>query len=140
MMIYVGFLVLKRFFESDQKRIIRYLDFIKTSRIPIWFVFYPEGTRVTEKLRSASWEHSDKRGMAMFNNVLFPRYKGFKLICEQLRNSRIKNVADITFFYLGGKTPPPLWNIFFWDQEGVFKYDIKITPIDEIDDYEEFSL
>ncbi|KAG5859940.1 lysophospholipid acyltransferase [Encephalitozoon hellem] len=135
--VYVGFLVLKRSFEKDQKSIINYLEFFKSTGIPMWFVFYPEGSRFSEKLRLKSWEYSDQRGMKRLNNVLFPRYKGFKLVCEHLKNSRIKKIVDITFSYSENKVPP-LWKFLLWDTSGSFNCDIRITPIDEIDDYEEF--
>lgn len=135
--VYAGFLVLRRNFESDRTSIVRYFDLFKKNKIPVWFMLYPEGSRFTEKLKLDSWEYSDMKKMNRLDNVLLPRYKGFKLICEQLRKSRIKNVADITFFYLDGETPA-LWEFFLRDLRGTFRYDIKITPIDEIDDYREF--
>lgn len=137
MLVYIGFLVLRRSFESDRQRIVRYFGFFKNNQIPMWFVLYPEGSRFSEKLKTASWEYSDRKGMRRLDNVLFPRYKGFKLVCEQLRGTRIRNIADITFFYMGGETPP-LWKFLLGDPSGKFRYDIKITPIDEIDNYEEF--
>lgn len=135
--VYVGFLVLRRSFESDRKKIVSYFEFFKRNSIPMWFILYPEGSRFTPELRARSWEYSDKMGMKRLSNVLFPRYKGFKLVCEQLRNSRIKYIADITFFYSDGEVPP-LWKFLFWDTAGSFKYDVRIIPIDEIGDYEEF--
>ncbi|ADM11415.1 acylglycerol-3-phosphate acyltransferase-like protein [Encephalitozoon intestinalis ATCC 50506] len=135
--VYLGFLVLKRSFEKDKKKIIEYLRFFDVSNLPIWFVLYPEGSRFTEKLKLESWRYSDKKGMIRLNNVLFPRYKGFKLICEQLRNSRIKKIVDITFSYSEGEVPP-LWKFLFWDTKGSFNCDIRTVLINEIDDYEEF--
>lgn len=136
-LIYAGFLVLRRSFESDQKKIVAYFDFLKRTSIPMWFILYPEGSRFTERLRAISWEHSDKKNMPRLHNVLFPRYKGFKLICELLRSSRIEHVADVTFFYTGGETPP-LWRFLFTGLEGAFRYDIRTTPISEIEDCEDF--
>ncbi|AFN82893.1 acylglycerol-3-phosphate acyltransferase-like protein [Encephalitozoon romaleae SJ-2008] len=135
--VYVGFLVLKRSFEKDKKKIIRYLEFFNTSGIPIWFVFYPEGSRFSEELKLKSWKYSDEKGMARLNNVLFPRYKGFKLICENLKNSRIKKIVDVTFSYSENEVPP-LWKFLFCDTTGIFNCDIRVVSIDEIDDYEKF--
>lgn len=136
-LLFTGFLVLKRSFEIDKDKIVSYFNYFKNNNIPIWFVLYPEGSRFTEKLKLRSWEYSEKKDYPKFNHVLFPRYKGFKLICEQLNGSGIEYIADITFGY-SKKDVPPLWKIFFGSPGGVFKYDIKITPIAEIDDYEKF--
>nr|AGE95271.1 acylglycerol-3-phosphate acyltransferase family protein [Encephalitozoon cuniculi] len=135
--VYAGFLVLKRNFEDDEKKIVKYFDFFKISSIPMWFILYPEGSRFTEKLKLRSWEYSDKKNIVRLNNVLLPRYKGFKLICEQLRNSRIKKIVDVTFFYSEGEVPP-LWKFLLWDTTGSFNCDIRVVPIDEIADYKEF--
>ncbi|KAM0672021.1 hypothetical protein OCOL_001079 [Ordospora colligata] len=136
-MVSVGFLVLKRCFEKDRKRIIRYFEFFKANDIPIWFILYPEGSRFKKQAQAISWEYSDKNNVPRMNNVLFPRYKGFKLICEQLRGSRISEIADITFSYSEGEVPP-LWKFLLCDVTGHFKYNIRIVPINQISDYESF--
>ncbi|KAH9411569.1 hypothetical protein HK407_04g06740 [Ordospora pajunii] len=136
-MVFVGFLVLKRCFKKDRDRIVGYFEFFKANNIPIWFILYPEGSRFKKQAQAISWEYSDRNNAPKLNNVLFPRYKGFKLICEQLRGSRISKIADITFFYSESEVPP-LWKFLLWDTNGYFKYDIRIIPIDEISDYESF--
>lgn len=135
--LFSGFLIVRRNFETDNSRIQDYFRFMQGLDLPLWFILYPEGTRFTPEKRSLSWEHSEKKGVEKFNNVLFPRVKGFKLICEELKNSKIKNLADVTIYYTE-KTVPTLWNFFCLPQSGIFKYDVKITPIDEIADPEQY--
>jgi 1-acyl-sn-glycerol-3-phosphate acyltransferase len=131
------FLVLRRSFEEDQGRIKRYFDFFLSNQLPIWFILYPEGARFTEQLKIESWEYCDKHRIPRLQHVIFPRYKGFKFICEELRNSRIKYVADVTFAYSEDEIPS-LWKFVLGNPRGVFRYDIQVTPIEEIRDPEQF--
>jgi lysophosphatidic acid acyltransferase / lysophosphatidylinositol acyltransferase len=136
-MVAAKFLILRRSFEEDKGRIKRYFDFFLSNNLPIWFILYPEGARFTEVLRAKSWEYCDRHNIPRLQHVIFPRYKGFKFICEELRNSRVKYVADVTFAYSEDKVPP-LWRFILGNPTGKFKCDIKVTAIEEIQDPEKF--
>lgn len=136
---YAGFLLLQRNFEKDKFRIRDYLSLFKVNSIPAWIILYPEGTRLTPKKKENSLEYCRRNGFPCLENVLFPRYKGFKLITTELRNSYIKNIVDVTFWY-SEKVLPPLWKFLFFSPSGYFRCDIRVVKIEEIEDCKEFII
>jgi lysophosphatidic acid acyltransferase / lysophosphatidylinositol acyltransferase len=127
------FISIDRNFEKDEKNISSRLNELIKHEIPANIVIYPEGSRLTDETLKSSIDFCRKKGLPTFTNVLCPRFGGFVLLCESLRNSHIKNVADITFTYINGKAPS-LWKVLFTSVRGKIRYDIKIHTLDKIAD------
>lgn len=127
------FISIDRNFEKDEKNIKRRLNELIEYEIPANIVIYPEGSRLTEKSLKSSLEFCAKKNLPTFTNVLCPRFAGFILLCESLKNSHIKNVADITFTHVRGEAPP-LWKVLLTSVRGKIRYDIKIHHLDNIND------
>lgn len=134
-----GFLFLKRDIKADEKMIINHCKMLKTNKIPIWLVVYPEGTRFTQSKKERSNEYCEKNGLPMLENVLFPRYGGFKLVIENIKNSGIDNLVSITsYFQSKTGSVPSLQDFLLGRAKGTVKTDIKVTPISEIYDHKKF--
>ncbi|KAI4291768.1 lysocardiolipin and lysophospholipid acyltransferase [Pancytospora philotis] len=133
----VDFLVIRRNFELDRPSIKHYFAELIKRKAPLWFVFYPEGHRITEARRAESQAFCSKREIEPFENVLCPRYKGFELVAQCLQDSHVENVLDLTFYCTQGAAPS-LTEIFLsWK---VFKYrcDMRVVPIREVTAPKEF--
>lgn len=133
------FIAIDRNLSKDEKNISIRLNEIIDYKIPANIVIYPEGSRLTEKTLKSSQEFCKSKNYPEFTHVLCPRFGGFVLLCDTLKNSHIKKVADITFTNLNGSTPP-LWKIFFTSVTGKICYDIKIHSLDEIKDSKKWLL
>lgn len=79
------YLVLHRSIERDRINILNYFNNLK-ALIPVWFVFFPEGHRITKSRIIESKAYCTKIGITPFKHVLCPRYKGFALIHSSLTN------------------------------------------------------
>lgn len=134
-----GFLYIKRDISHDRQRIINYCKFMKETRLPIWLILYPEGTRFREEKRAASQEFSRNRGLPVLKNVLTPRTQGFKLLAQSFKGSHIKNVVDMTIFFDSPDTKvPSLLDVLIGKVNGSFKVDIEVTPLEDISNFDAF--
>ena len=68
---------------------------------PFFFGLFPEGTRITDEKREASWAFSREKNLPLLQHVLLPRTKGFACIADTLR-AQIDCVYDMTSAYEGG--------------------------------------
>ncbi len=87
--------LISRDYEADKDKII---DFCKRlSENPSYIlVIFPEGTTVFPESKAKSKSFAQNNDKPIFDNVLYPRYKGLELI---LRSLTIEQVIDITLFY-----------------------------------------
>jgi lysophosphatidic acid acyltransferase/lysophosphatidylinositol acyltransferase len=93
---------LKRDWQRDNRRIRQALDPIISSRLPIWFISFVEGHRMSpEKLRSSQAYAKNTLGAPRLNHVLLPRSKGLALTLGAFRESQshITALYDLTLAY-----------------------------------------
>lgn len=97
---------LKRDWASDRASIEKTFARITEDRLPVWFVTFPEGTRLTEAKADASRRYAEEHGVTPMRHVLIPRTKGFVASIQGLRN-HLDAVYDVTIGYERGV--PTLW-------------------------------
>ncbi len=89
---------LKRNWEADQKKIDHGFKNILSHQDPIWLASFVEGTRKTPAKILQSQKYARSQNHPGFENVLFPRVKGFITTFKTL-NPRIDAVYDLTIVY-----------------------------------------
>lgn len=92
---------LDRDWEADKQRVMHYLGKFKREQIPMWLVFYPEGTRLTPKKLAASQKFAESRGLPVLHHVLTPRTKGFITSVEGLRDHCTAIYVVTTYYHSG---------------------------------------
>lgn len=134
----INFVFVKRNFDKDKDTLIEHCREIKKNNQKVWFVVYPEGTRFTQEKQMKSKEFAQSRNLIYFNNLLMPRGKGLNVIIDNLRESHVSHLLDVTLYYRN-KVPSLFYFLFF-----VTDADIKINArkinINEINDVNTFLL
>jgi len=92
-------LFVKRNWLQDKASLEAVFKRVKTERPPIWLVSFIEGTRITKKNHKESIAFAKSRNLPILNNLLLPRMKGFCATVQQLRDTHVKNVYDLTLAY-----------------------------------------
>lgn len=132
----INCLILKRNFEKDKERIIRYVKELKEWQLPVWFVLFCEGTRFTKARKVQADAFCKERGVAPFRNVLVPRHKGFETVLNELRGSYVRKVLDVTFYCK--KEGVSAWDFLFSGEVLEFECDVRVVEMGEIEDAVEF--
>lgn len=105
-MAFLDCVFVKRDWAADRASIERTYSRLIESRVPLWLVSFPEGTRFKpEKLR-ASQAYARQHGQPVLEHVLVPRTKGFVAAVRGLRGHATA-VYDVTIGYQEGV--PTLW-------------------------------
>lgn len=134
----VGSIPVSRNYMQDEKKIKKNITKLTKYKIPANIILYPEGSRLDAKSLKRSHEFSKSRNLQMFDYVLYPRFRGFKLICDCLKDSHIDYVVDLTIVHLN--KVPAFWQILFTNFTGKIKIDIEIFNVKEIENYREWLL
>ncbi|XP_055945741.1 1-acyl-sn-glycerol-3-phosphate acyltransferase epsilon-like isoform X2 [Argiope bruennichi] len=85
----------------DSKKMVSSLRYLKDKRIPTWMVIFPEGTRYNpeaSEMIEKSQSFAKDRGLVPLKHVLTPKYKGFHIALEHLKNN-LDAVYDATVIY-----------------------------------------
>ncbi|GFQ96206.1 1-acyl-sn-glycerol-3-phosphate acyltransferase epsilon [Trichonephila clavata] len=85
----------------DSKKMISSLKYLQNERIPTWMVIFPEGTRYNPEasdMIEKSQSFARDRGLVPLKHVLTPKYKGFQIALEHLKNN-LDAVYDATVIY-----------------------------------------
>ncbi|RDD46210.1 1-acyl-sn-glycerol-3-phosphate acyltransferase epsilon [Trichoplax sp. H2] len=96
-----GCLYLKRQKQWNREKFIRQLDSYKETKIPLWLVVFPEGTRfnITRKdVLEKSQNYALDLGLPVLSQVLTPRTKATEVSMERL-GEYFDAVYDITIAY-----------------------------------------
>ncbi|ORE00179.1 LPAT4 [Hepatospora eriocheir] len=94
------FCTISRNFTEDISVIRDYLRNITKSMISSYILIYPEGTRKTYQKQRESNEFCKLRNIKPFNNVLCPRYKGFKELMNGIYQvNQNAKLIDLTLKY-----------------------------------------
>ncbi|KAM0679500.1 hypothetical protein GINT2_002344 [Glugoides intestinalis] len=135
-LIALNFLKLQRNFEQDRENIIKYIEELKEQEYPIWFVFFCEGTRFTHQKAILSQKFSKENNLECLKNVLIPRYKGFCMIQDLLKDSYINKVLDLTFY--SDNYSFSTQKIFFSGEVFNIKCDARLIEMNSIEDNKKF--
>ncbi|GFY50561.1 1-acyl-sn-glycerol-3-phosphate acyltransferase epsilon [Trichonephila inaurata madagascariensis] len=85
----------------DSKKMISSLKYLQNEKIPTWMVIFPEGTRYNPEasdMIEKSQSFARDRGLVPLKHVLTPKYKGFQIALEHLKNN-LDAVYDATVIY-----------------------------------------
>jgi lysophosphatidic acid acyltransferase/lysophosphatidylinositol acyltransferase len=103
------YIFVSRSWEKDFPRLKKMYSTIANTVLPYWLVIYAEGTRSTPEKQAASQAYSREHSLPVFNNVLYPRTKGFCLAVDELRGST-EAILACTLAFPG--EPPTVSDIF----------------------------
>ncbi|KAI0221608.1 hypothetical protein L0F63_000845 [Massospora cicadina] len=101
----MGMLMVRRNWDSDQKKIDRVFSDLVDNKRPVWLISFIEGSRFTPEKCIEAQNFSRSRNLPVLKHVLFPRTKGILASITKLRNSHVKFLYDFTIAYQpeGGK-------------------------------------
>jgi len=108
-----GMVMVERNWMKDHAKLEKTFARMKERKWPVWLNMFAEGTRIRPKVLQRSQEFCRSKGLPVFENVLFPRHKGFEACIQALRGSHIQYVYDLTIAYHPTtEIPPTLYQIF----------------------------
>ncbi|EGD81533.1 hypothetical protein PTSG_02252 [Salpingoeca rosetta] len=89
------FIFLSRNWEKDKDHLNKSTRALQHYPVPLCFMIYAEGTRMTPDKLKASQEFCRERGLPVLKNVMCPRTKGWNLVMKELRNA-VDSVVTLT--------------------------------------------
>ena len=96
------FIFLSRKWDIDRSRIINSLEVAKKDNKPMWLLFFPEGTVLTDNTRSITEAYAKRSNISFrANHVILPRSTGIFHILRCLEKSEY--LYDFTIGYSGLK-------------------------------------
>ncbi len=102
----LGCLFLRRDWAKDRASVLRTFAGLVQHRVPMWFMSFPEGTRLTPDKLAKAQVYAQKLGEPVLQHLLVPRTKGFVASVQGLRG-HVAAVYDVTIGYPDGV--PTLW-------------------------------
>lgn len=95
-----GCLFVKRNWEKDQSRFIRYFDYLLAQGCPFQILVFPEGTILNSEKLERSNRYAKKQGMLPHQYTLHPKTTGFSFIAQHLQNQNcLDAIYDLTAAY-----------------------------------------
>mmetsp|Transcript_18208 Transcript_18208/g.44714 ORF Transcript_18208/g.44714 Transcript_18208/m.44714 type:complete len:353 (+) Transcript_18208:128-1186(+) len=144
--VFLRYIFLSRSWEKDKVKIRSQLKVLAQrasmySTGNFWLMIFPEGTRLRPKKLKEAQEFSKSRNLAVLNNLLMPRVKGFNSALDGTREC-FDGVIDFTIGYShwtkSGHARPSIGDIMFG---GMKKWPIQVHmqyyPIKEVPEGEE---
>lgn len=99
----LGFPFLRRDWTEDEARIRQTFANLEASRLPVWLVTHPEGTRITPRKYAESMAYQKQhQDLPALRNLMLPRPKGFTATVQALRGRVLQAVYDVTLDYPEG--------------------------------------
>ncbi|KAJ9062271.1 hypothetical protein DSO57_1012487 [Entomophthora muscae] len=95
----MGMLMVRRSWDSDQKKIDRVFSDLVDNKRPVWLISFIEGSRYTTEKCLEAQEFCRSRNLPVLEHVLFPRTKGIMASISKLRHSHVKYLYDFTIAY-----------------------------------------
>ena len=132
-MLFINCVFVKRNWARDRTAIRRTFATLREGRLPVWFISFPEGTRITSDKLQRSQAYARDRGLQVPRHVLVPRTKGFVAAIQGLRE-HVTAVYDVTLGYANGA--PTLWQ-FIRGFEPHAHLHVRRFPIAEVPDEDE---
>jgi 1-acyl-sn-glycerol-3-phosphate acyltransferase len=97
---FAEFPLISRSWEQDRLHLLDSIRSLLTFPVPLWYVIYPEGSRVDAAKLRASQDYARERGYPVLEHVLLPRFKAFTAVAHALRGS-VQDVCDATLMFDG---------------------------------------
>ncbi|KAJ1502500.1 hypothetical protein HMI54_008952 [Coelomomyces lativittatus] len=94
-----GFPFLSRNWVSDQRSMESVFSTLREEELPCWLILFLEGTRLTPEKLQESQIFCKSKDYPIFENVLYPRKKGFIATARALQNTHVKYIYDLTIAY-----------------------------------------
>ncbi len=131
-MLFIDCVFIKRDWTKDREHIRQTFAKLRDNDVPVWFISFSEGTRITPEKLAKSQAYAREHGQYIPRHTLVPRTKGFTATVEGLRD-HVTAVYDCTLGYVEGV--PTLWQFI----QGyapkahlhVRRYPIESLPTDE---------
>lgn len=105
-MLFIDCVFIKRDWTSDRETIRQTFAKLRDNDVPVWFISFSEGTRMTPAKLAQSQEFARQHGHYVPRHTLVPRAKGFVATVEGLRD-HVDAVYDCTLGYIEGV--PTMW-------------------------------
>jgi 1-acyl-sn-glycerol-3-phosphate acyltransferase len=105
-MLFIDCVFIKRDWAADRHHIRKTFAKLRDNDVPVWFISFSEGTRITPDKLARSQEYARQQGSHVPRHTLVPRTKGFVATVEGLRD-HVDAVYDCTLGYVEGV--PSLW-------------------------------
>jgi len=126
----IGWPLLSRNWEQDQRTINKAFYNLKTRKLPFWLASHVEGTRITPEKLKQSHEFAKKNDLPILQNVLLPRKRGFIISMKNLRGS-LDAIYDMTLVWGDGHTEPSVSDIVM-RRGAVIHVHVKRYTMDQI--------
>lgn len=133
----LDFLTIQRDISFDSKIIADYCTNIKNKKRKVNMIIFPEGTIITENTLKRSNTFRKERNLEEYENVLSPKYRGFQIMLDSLKNSHITKLLDLTFTYTDGEKPT-LYQMLCNNKKYKINYKMEIYDLNEIIDAKQF--
>jgi 1-acyl-sn-glycerol-3-phosphate acyltransferase len=105
-MLFIDCVFIKRDWATDRESIRQTFARLRDNDVPVWFISFSEGTRITPEKLAQSQDYARKHGHYIPRHTLVPRSKGFVATMEGLRD-HVDAVYDCTLGYVEGV--PTMW-------------------------------
>ena len=105
-MLFIDCIFIKRDWTKDRDHIRQTFAKLRDNDVPVWFISFSEGTRITPEKLAQSQAYAREHGLHVPRHTLVPRTKGFTATVEGLRD-HVDAVYDCTLGYVEGV--PTLW-------------------------------
>eukprot|EP00043_Microstomoeca_roanoka_P013761 m.135279 g.135279 ORF g.135279 m.135279 type:complete len:438 (-) comp15844_c3_seq2:86-1399(-) len=92
------FIFLSRNFERDRKHLNKSATSLQNYPVPLCFMIYAEGTRLTPDKLEQSQQFCRERNLPVLKNVMCPRTKGWVLVMQELRHV-VDSVITLTLAF-----------------------------------------
>jgi len=105
-MLFIDCVFIKRDWAKDRDSIRQTFAKLRDNDVPVWFISFSEGTRITPAKLAKSQDFARDHGHHVPRHTLVPRSKGFVATVDGLRD-HVDAVYDCTLGYVEGV--PTLW-------------------------------
>lgn len=133
----LDFLTIQRNIAYDSTIIAKYCDNLKNKNKAVNMIIFPEGTIITEDTLKKSNEIRKEKGLDEYKNVLSPRYRGFQIMLDSMKDSHITKILDLTFTYTDNEMPT-LYQMLFTNKKFKINYKMEIIDLNTIKDPKQF--
>lgn len=97
---FAEYLFVTRDWKTDRARLQKRLRHLQSFPFPLWFILFPEGSRLTPQKLLHSQNYAQNSGFPQLNHVLLPRFKAFLALVASIRPS-VEEICDVTIVFDG---------------------------------------
>lgn len=127
------FVFLAQKWSEDEERFKKELkslrDYEEQTGFPLTIVLFPEGTLSEPDKILVSQDYAKEKGLPVFENVLLPRFRGFREMVPILRH-KIDYIVDTTLIFDPEK--PNFYDVMVGKAKGAVHFHTRVHPISTI--------